>query len=123
MSVAIIPDYHGLMIENISAEESPMRVWLASHATMAPCPRCGLPSTRVCGRYPRILDDLPWGTAALTLHLQVQRFRCETPTCSQKIFCERIPWAPVYQRRTAAFIQRVLSLAWEMSASAARRSR
>lgn len=51
----------------------------------------------------------------------MHRFYYAEPTCVQTIFCERVAWAPPYQRRTAACTQRILSLAWEMSAAATQR--
>lgn len=121
MSFAMVPDYPAMAIQMIGEEACPIQVLLTSQVTTAPCPRCGTPSTRIHGTYERRLEELPGGMATLAIRLRVHRFWCDVPTCVQRIFCERVPWAPVYQRRTAAYIQRVLSLAWEMSASALQR--
>ena len=121
MSISIVPDYPNMTIEMIVGEASPIQVVLTSQVTSAPCPRCGTPSTRIRGTYQRRPQELPWGTAAVVLQLTVHRFRCDAPACPQKFFCERLSWVPVYQRRTTACIQRILTMAWEMSASAAQR--
>lgn len=121
MSLSIVPDYPDMTIQLIVGDTAPIQVVLTSRVTTAPCPRCGTLSTRVRGIYQRQPQELPWGTAAVVLQLTVHRFRCDAPACPQKIFCERLSWVPVYQRRTTACIQRILTLAWEMSASAAQR--
>ncbi len=51
----------------------------------------------------------------MVIQLRVHRFWCDAPGCGQRIFCERVLWAPVYQRRAAAYIRWVLDFAWEMS--------
>ncbi len=121
MSISILPDYPNMTIDMIVGETCPIQVVLISRVTVAPCPRCGTPSTRIRGTYQRKLQELPWGNAAVVIQLTVHRFRCHAAECPQKIFCERVPWVPVYQRRTAAYLHRVLDLAWDMSASAAQR--
>ena len=121
MSVSILPDYPDMTIQLIVGATATIEVFLTSRVTIAPCPHCGTPSTRVRGTYHRNPQEVPWGTASVVIQLTVHRFRCDVPGCPQKIFCERVPWAPAYQRRTLACLQRVLSLAWEMSASAAQR--
>ena len=121
MSVSILPDYPDMTMQLIVGATAPIEVFLTSRVTIAPCPHCGTPSTRIRGTYQRKPQEVPWGAASVVIQLTVHRFRCDAPGCPQKIFCERVPWAPVYQRRTLACFQRVLSLAWEMSASAAQR--
>ena len=119
MSLSILPDYTGMIIQLIVGATAPIEVCLTSQATSAPCPHCSTPSTRIRGTYQRHPQEVSWGTASVVSHLTVHRFRCYAPECPQKIFCERVAWAPVYQRRTLACLHRVLALAWEMSASAA----
>lgn len=69
-------------------------------------------------RFRHILANLPGPGNALA---QQRPFsvRC-TGLCPAHL-CERVPWAPVYPRRTTAYLRWVLTLAWEMSASAAQR--
>lgn len=121
MSVSILPNYSNMKIEMIAGEASPIQITFVSQVTIAPCPRCGTPSARVRGTYQRTLGEIPSGTVPVEIRLTVHRFRCDVPACAQTIFCERVPWAPVYHRRTLVCLQRILSLAWEMSASAAQR--
>ena len=121
MSVSILPNYPGMAIQWIVGATAPIEVFLTSRVTIASCPHCGTPSSRIRGTYQRHLQEVPWGSASVVIHLTVHRFRCDAPGCPQKIFCERVPWAPAYQRRTFACLQRVLTLAWEMSASAVQR--
>ncbi|PSR23291.1 MAG: hypothetical protein C7B47_15975 [Sulfobacillus thermosulfidooxidans] len=121
MSVSILPDYPNMKIQMIEGDAAPIRMTVISGASAARCPACGNPSTRICGTYRRKLQELPRGPASIEILLLAHRFRCDVPSCQQHIFCERIPWAPRYQRRTQACTDRILTLAWEMSASAAQR--
>src|SRR5215510_5797987 len=60
----------------------------ASHAL---CPLCHTCATRVHSRYHRALADVPWGTYAVRIQLQVHKWFCDTPTCPRRIFTERLP--------------------------------
>src|ERR1700689_65218 len=57
----------------------------------AVCPECNHRTNAIHSGYTRTLADLPLGGSALSLSLQVRRFRCYQPACSRKIFCERLP--------------------------------
>ena len=121
MSLFILPDYPGMEVQIVEGDTRPIRVILTSTAESAPCPQCGTRSAHIHNHYVRELQEIPVGEAPITLVVQVHRFCCDEPTCAQTIFCERVAWAPPYQRRTAACTQRILSLAWEMSAAATQR--
>ncbi len=110
-----------MTIALVEGHTSPIRLTLVSSVTTACGPGCGTPSARICSTYRRKLQEIPYGSAAVELQLIVHRFRCDVPACTQHIFCERVPWAPPYQRRTQACTDRILTLAWAMSASATQR--
>ncbi|MFF4413468.1 transposase family protein [Streptosporangium sp. NPDC001559] len=42
----------------------------------ANCPACGVPSSRVHGRYRRLLQDLPAGGWAVLTALTIRQLRC-----------------------------------------------
>ncbi|MFC5821334.1 transposase family protein [Nonomuraea harbinensis] len=58
-------------------------------ASEAPCPKCGLPSTRVHSRYRRTVWDLATGGRAVKVELEVRRF-CGEPSCDREIFAEQV---------------------------------
>ena len=73
----------------------------ASTATSAACPVCGQISARLHSHYSRILADLPCQGRVARIHVRARRFRCDTATCSRRIFAERLPGiAQVKSRRT-----------------------
>ena len=83
-------------------EEDSMSLVLSATTPKASCPACLQPACRVHGRYLRTLADLPWATTPVELLLWVRRFCCDTPTCEQQTFTERLPIvAPSYARTTA----------------------
>ena len=64
---------------------------LTTTAPAAGCPRCAVPSSSVHSRYQRRLTDLPWGTHPVRLQLTVRKWLCRNPTCTRRIFTERVP--------------------------------
>jgi len=56
----------------------------------------------VHSHYQRTVADLPWGGHTVRLHLHVRKFFCRQPTCSRRVFTERLPHlVHPYARRTA----------------------
>ncbi len=55
------------------------------------CPECHQPSARIHGSYQRTVADLPCAGRNVILALTVRKFVCTMPTCSRKIFTERLP--------------------------------
>ena len=73
----------------------------ASTLTSAACPVCGQPSARLHSHYTRTLADLPCQGRIACIQVWTRRFRCDTATCSRRIFAERLPGiAQVKARRT-----------------------
>ncbi|MFF0000741.1 transposase family protein [Streptomyces avermitilis] len=56
----------------------------------ARCPRCGVVSWRVHGRYTRRLAGAPVGGAPAVVELVVRRFKCLNPQCPAVTFAEQI---------------------------------
>ena len=66
------------------------------------CPSCGRRSRRVHGRYLRTLGELPCLGDAVSLEVEVRRFRCAARRCARRTFIESIdPVARRYQRCTS----------------------
>lgn len=57
----------------------------------------------------------------MLLELSVRRFRCQTPTCPQRIFCERLSDPIVHARRTERQVNTLASVAIELGGRAAAR--
>src|SRR5258706_14026037 len=61
-----------------------LTLMMVSLQTEGQCPVCGQSTRRVHSTYMRTLQDLPWGSARLTLRVQVHRFFCQNPNCGRK---------------------------------------
>jgi transposase len=88
---------------------------LEATAPRATCPVCGTWSEAIHSLYQRTIADLPWGQQKVCLHLRVRKFFCRQPTCSRRVFTERLPAvvAP-YQRRTRRLTEVVRLLAFAL---------
>lgn len=80
---------------------SRLRVQAVSAVDSATCPDCGGRSARRHGLLWRTLADCPSFGLAVTLEVQVRRFKCANPACSRRTFSEPLePLAGRRQRRT-----------------------
>jgi len=83
------------------------------------CPSCDVKSTRIHSRYARKLADLPWMGIAVKIDLLARRFFCDNTSCSQNIFCERLPSvAGKHARRTIRLNEALAIVGFTMSAQA-----
>jgi transposase len=89
----------------VTVEPAGVHLQLTTTAPAAACPRCAEPSSAVHSRYQRPLRDLPWGPLTVRIRLLVRTFVCRMPTCTRRIFTERVPElvAP-YARKTQRLI-------------------
>src|SRR5579872_3930054 len=79
----------------------PIHVLISTTSRRARCPQCGRYSRRVHSVYQRTLRDLSCTGRSLIAHVCVHRFRCTSPRCERKVFCERLgELAEPYARRT-----------------------
>ncbi|NMP22054.1 transposase family protein [Sulfobacillus harzensis] len=117
MSLFSIPEC-GMRVTLVRGTDQPVQVVVESVAHRTPCPACGQWSAQIHSQYTRHLQELPVGSLTVTVELWAHRFVCPTPTCSQHIFCERVPSASPQQRRTAPCTARLLTWAWDMTAVA-----
>lgn len=91
----------GLTLASLQATPTCLTVQVCCTHPMAACPLCGHVSERVHGRYERTVADVPCAGRRVILTLTVRKFVCRTPTCSRRIFTERLPdLAPPYARMT-----------------------
>ena len=93
----------GLVIAGTCASTSVLTVSVVSIASSCPCPLYHTDATRIHSRNPRTVAYLPCGGQRMILLLTVRRFMCEVPTCTRRIFTERLPtlvrpWARMTER-------------------------
>src|SRR6266567_2863276 len=93
----------GLRVEWIEPQGADLSVGVVSTRPSSFCPLCAQASSQIHSRYQRTLRDVPCGDRKVILHLSVGKFFCRTPSCTQKIFTERLspfvePWAQVTTR-------------------------
>jgi excisionase family DNA binding protein len=86
----IFPDLPTIEVEEVKIAEE-IILTLRTTAPTAPCPSCGIASSRIQSRYTRTLHDLPSVGRPIRLIMHVRRFFCKKSTCAQKMFVERLP--------------------------------
>ncbi|WP_244422555.1 transposase family protein [Ktedonobacter racemifer] len=70
----LIPVPEKLEIHELLITSEELTLVLASLQSLASCPVCGQETRRLHSTYMRTLQDLPWGSLRLQLHVQVHRF-------------------------------------------------
>jgi transposase len=91
LATTLLPPAPGLQIDAIALGPDQITATLIATRLRSPCPVCGCHSQQVHSRYQRTLTDLPWGRFTVRLQLTVRKFFCRQPTCSRRIFTERLP--------------------------------
>src|SRR5688572_8341780 len=103
--IALLPPTRSVRLTDATVEQDAVRLQLTATAPTASCPGCALPSSSVHGRYQRHLTDLPWGPLAVRIRLWVRKFVCRNPTCTRRIFTERLPdLVAAYARKTCRLV-------------------
>ncbi|CAM3263759.1 ISL3 family transposase ISMex26 [Methylobacterium mesophilicum] len=97
---SVIP--RGLVIDHVEIG-SGLTITARPVATLARCPSCDRPSSRIHSRYTRTLSDLPVAGRPVVIDVGVRRLRCVGIDCRTRIFAERLgpDLAATYARRTA----------------------
>jgi transposase len=78
-------------LTEVTMGDESVQLQLTTTALAAACPRCHAPSSSIHNHYQRHLTDLSWGTRPVRIHLMVRTFVCRNPTCTRRIFTERLP--------------------------------
>lgn len=86
-----LPHLDGFKLVAIHFSDENIILQLRPKRKSAVCPLCHHRSSALHSSYIRTLADLPLGGKALSLSVEVRRFRCYQAACSRKIFCERLP--------------------------------
>jgi len=119
MSDAIIPKALPIRVEIVVGDGVPVLVGAHLTPRGAACPRCGHVSHRVHSLYWRSVQDLPWRSIPVRWQLRCRKFWCDTPSCPQRVFCERWPatWLRPHQQRTEAVWATITQWGWTASAA------
>ncbi len=86
-----LPQPATLRCLQIMVEPDVVTIAVESLATYGVCPLCARRSVRQHSRYTRRLGDLPWQGRSVRLLLLSHKFFCDVPSCSRRIFTERLP--------------------------------
>ena len=115
LASSLLPTDRGLRLDDVSIGPDQIVATLEAITSRATCPSCGIWSEAVHSLYQRTIADLPWGRQTVRLQLRARKFFCRQPTCSRRIFTERLPAvvAP-YARRTVRLTEVVRLLAFAL---------
>ncbi len=101
----------GITIASVHPSATELVVCVACSTPSMPCPECHHLSARIHGHYQRTVADLPCAGRNVILALTVRKFVCTTPTCSRRIFTERLRGlVESYARMTSRLIALVQAL-------------
>lgn len=87
--VVLFPYLADLEVSRIADAGDAVMAFASVAGAQAPCPGCGSPSSRVHGRYQRLVTDGAAGGRPLLIALSVRRFRCADPSCPRTAFAEQ----------------------------------
>jgi transposase len=118
----LFPHLSGLEISRVADAGNAVVVYASVSGVKACCPRCGQPSSRVHGRYQRILADGAAGGRLLLIALKVRRFRCADPGCKAVTFAEQAEGLTArYRRRSVPLLGMLAGFGLELAGRAGAR--
>jgi transposase len=85
----LFPHLAGLEVSRVADTGDAVVIFASVRGALARCPQCGQQSSRVHGRYQRLLADGAAGGRPLLIALSVRRFRCAAPSCAKVTFAEQ----------------------------------
>jgi transposase len=100
----LFPHLAGLEVSGVADAGDAVVVFASVRGALARCPRCGQQSSRVHGRYQRLLADGAAGGRPLLIALSVRRFRCTASPCPRITFVEQA------EGLTGRYLRRTLPL-------------
>ena len=86
----LLPDQSSLELSDVEKGDQHWMVSATASSEAANCPACGVLSTARHSSYMRRLKDLPVQGRVVKLTMRVGRWRCRTPGCKRRIFCQRL---------------------------------
>jgi transposase len=100
----LFPHLSGLAVSRVADAGDAVVAFASVVGAQAPCPGCGCLSSRVHGRYQRLVADGAAGGRPLLIALSVRRFRCTAPSCPRVTFVEQA------EGLTGRYLRRTLPL-------------
>lgn len=85
----LFPHLSGLDVSRVDGSGDAVVAFASVKGVQAQCPQCGEPSSRVHGRYQRLVADGAAAGRPLLIALSVRRFRCTSRTCPRVTFVEQ----------------------------------
>jgi zinc-finger of transposase IS204/IS1001/IS1096/IS1165 len=85
----MFPHLAGLEVSRVADAGDAVVAFASVTGAQASCPGCGSLSSRVHGRYQRLVADGAAGGRPLLIALSVRRFRCTAPSCPRVTFVEQ----------------------------------
>jgi transposase len=97
----LLPHLRAVDVDRVESDGVSVTVSVRASAQVAACSGCGMRSSRVHGRYRRILADAPSAGRRTNLVVTVRRFKCVNDACSRSTFSEQVPGLTTpFARRT-----------------------
>jgi transposase len=100
----LLPHLSGLDVSRVADAGDTVVAFASVAGAQAPCPGCGSLSSRVHGRYQRLVADRAAGGRPLLIALSVRRFRCTSRSCPRVTFVEQA------EGLTGRYLRRTLPL-------------
>jgi transposase len=100
----LFPHLSGLEVSRVADTGDAVVAFASVAGAQARCPQCGQASSRVHGRYQRLLADGAAGGRPLLIALSVRRFRCTASLCPRITFVEQA------EGLTGRYLRRTLPL-------------
>jgi len=100
----LFPHLSGLDVSRVADAGDAVVAFASVAGAQAPCPGCSRLSSRVHGRYQRLVADGAAGRRPLLIALSVRRFRCTAPSCPRVTFVEQA------EGLTGRYLRRTLPL-------------
>ncbi|WP_206061042.1 transposase family protein [Nonomuraea basaltis] len=104
------PHLAELLVEEVTDHGDYVLVTAHTEGGPAPCRACGTFSSRVHGRYRRLLHDLPAAGRPVLIALTVRRLTCQNPACPVRTFAEPVPGLTRRYARRTKLLRRLLEL-------------
>lgn len=106
----LLADPQALTLESLTSKDTQVVLVVKTIHTVAPCPKCHQPSSRVHSHYERTVADLPCLGVTVQIQLLTRRFFYANQTCVRQIFCERLPRVVAAYGRQTVRLNDVLDL-------------
>ncbi|WP_201762187.1 MULTISPECIES: ISL3 family transposase [unclassified Nonomuraea] len=104
------PHLAELLVEEVTDHGDYVLVTAHTEGGPAACRACGTVSSRVHGRYRRLLHDLPAAGRPVLIALTVRRLTCQNPACPVRTFAEPVPGLTRRYARRTKLLRRLLEL-------------